>query len=46
MKPPRRVLVSESLSCSYPGSLGMRDQAEWPYFGTWIGDSSALKSFP
>ena len=23
-----------------------RDQAEWPYFGTWIGDSSALKSFP
>jgi hypothetical protein len=23
-----------------------RDQAEWPYFGAWIGDASALKPFP
>lgn len=23
-----------------------RDNAEWPYFGAWIGDASALKSFP
>lgn len=23
-----------------------RDKAEWPYFGAWIGDSSALKAFP
>ncbi len=23
-----------------------RDKAEWPYFGAWIGDASALKSFP
>jgi hypothetical protein len=23
-----------------------RDGAEWPYFGAWIGDASALKSFP
>ncbi len=22
-----------------------RDQAEWPYFGAWIGDSSALEEF-
>lgn len=23
-----------------------RDQAEWPYFGAWIGDASAMKAFP
>lgn len=23
-----------------------RDGAEWPYFGVWIGDASALKTFP
>lgn len=23
-----------------------RDNAEWPYFGAWIGDASALKAFP
>ena len=23
-----------------------RDKAEWPYFGAWIGDTSALKPFP
>jgi hypothetical protein len=23
-----------------------RDKAEWPYFGAWIGDTSALKAFP
>jgi hypothetical protein len=23
-----------------------RDNAEWPYFGAWIGDTSALKAFP
>jgi hypothetical protein len=23
-----------------------RDQAEWPFFGAWIGDASALKAFP
>lgn len=23
-----------------------RDGAEWPYFGAWIGDASALKPFP
>lgn len=23
-----------------------RDQAEWPYFGAWIGDASALRAFP
>ena len=23
-----------------------RDKAEWPYFGAWIGDSSALVPFP
>lgn len=23
-----------------------RDEAEWPYFGAWIGDTSALKAFP
>ncbi len=23
-----------------------RDQAEWPYFGAWIGDASALTAFP
>lgn len=23
-----------------------RDSAEWPYFGAWIGDSSAMKAFP
>lgn len=23
-----------------------RDGAEWPYFGAWIGDATALKAFP
>ena len=23
-----------------------RDEAKWPYFGAWIGDTSALKPFP
>jgi hypothetical protein len=23
-----------------------RDQAEWPYFGAWIGDDSAMQAFP
>jgi len=23
-----------------------RDKAEWPYFGAWIGNASALKTFP
>jgi hypothetical protein len=23
-----------------------RDGAEWPYFGAWIGDVTALKAFP
>lgn len=23
-----------------------RDEAEWPYFGAWVGDATTLKAFP
>lgn len=27
-------------------ALCVAASAEWPYFGAWIGDTSAMKAFP